>query len=639
MTEIGQQKPRVEILVVFVRIVHMEKHPLHIKNPEFQTSEEVQDAVEKQERLTEEKIPNNPSERIEAYTDRLEDVFLNEDKRVRERNLELFRDKIYDTLIIKKENFPESYFELQKRIARERGQHVEEIPQDVREQIIDTAIQDQKVSLDAWIDYLTSDDAVYPAWFKYYAWTQITKLSQFDKERGEFKKRTESTVAPFPDIYREPLAQIADLYGRVKDNNKDSEARREFDKKFPSLYAELISKSLATSMESREEIRGQWVKYEQGDNQAAEKLFQSLVGKGTGWCTAGKTTADTQIKSGDFYVYYTNDSSGEPTQPRLAIRMKGHSKIGEVRGILPHQGVEPLMQEVLDEKLKKFGPEADAYRKKSEDMRLLTNLERKHEKGEPFTKDDLVFLYEINSPIVGFGYHRDPRIDELLSKRNKKEDTSMLLDCSVDQIAETKEELNNNSIAYVGVWEPGVLKFLPPGIKYVYEEFPKKKAFLQTVETDPNIITPEDAIRLLKEHNSASKEAEALIRKMKFSDNKKTYKLAAFSGAELFSEKKTSNRISLRVIALKSRELGLKLCPVEIVPFLRAQYAGDLQDRFEYLTVFDSEPAGYNGANLFALKHKNHPGYPDHDDLIVRKTSSSGWDYEVSVNELFIFQY
>ena len=41
----------------------------------------------------------------------------------------MFRDKIYDAFIIKKENFPESYFELQKRIARERGQAVEEIPE------------------------------------------------------------------------------------------------------------------------------------------------------------------------------------------------------------------------------------------------------------------------------------------------------------------------------------------------------------------------------------------------------------------------------------------------------------------------------------------------------------------------------
>src|SRR3989338_7432958 len=50
--------------------------------------------------------------------------------------------------------------------------------------------------------------------------------------------------------------------------------------KLPNLYAELISKSLAASMENREEIRGEWIKYEQGRDGDAEKLFQSLEGKG-----------------------------------------------------------------------------------------------------------------------------------------------------------------------------------------------------------------------------------------------------------------------------------------------------------------------------------------------------------------------
>ena len=98
----------------------MEKHPLHIKNPELQTSPEVQRAVLREQKHTDEKVPNDPAERIEVYMDRLENIFLNPDERKRERNLEMFRGKIYDALIIKRENFPESYFELQKRVARER---------------------------------------------------------------------------------------------------------------------------------------------------------------------------------------------------------------------------------------------------------------------------------------------------------------------------------------------------------------------------------------------------------------------------------------------------------------------------------------------------------------------------------------
>ncbi len=433
----------------------MEKHPLHIKNPELQKSEEVQDAVEKKERLAiihnealrdsgvessleKEKIPNDPNERIEVYMDRLENVFLNPDEKTKQRNLEMLRPKIYDTLIIKPENFPESFFELQRRVAREQGHGDVEITPEMRERMIETSIEDQKHSLNAWINYLTSDDAVYPTWFKYYAWTQITKLSQFDKERGEFKRRTDKTVAPFPDIYREPLAQLCDLYEKVKEDNKalkDEEIREIFSKKFPSAYAEFIQKSLASQIEKKEGIEGEWIKYEQGDMSQAERLFNSLESKGTGWCTAGKSTAETQIKSGDFYVYYTNDEHGEPTQPRLAIRMNGKDQISEIRGILPHQNIEPIMQDVLNQKLEEFGQEADAYRKKSEDMKKVTALEHKQEKGEPFTIEELLFIYQVDSSIESFGYDEDPRIYEILQRRNTSDDTLAL----AHHIAENKD--------------------------------------------------------------------------------------------------------------------------------------------------------------------------------------------------------
>jgi len=428
----------------------MEKHPLHMKNPELQMSPEVESAVEKQERLTEEQIPNDPADRIEAYMDRLENIFLNPDERVRERNLEMLRDKIYDALITKKENFPDSYFELQQRIARERGQAVEVMPEATKEQMKVVAIEDQKHSLDAWMDYLTSPDAVYPAWFKYYVWKNITKLSQFDKERGEFKKRTSTTVAPFPDIYREPLAQIADLYEQVKNDNtalNEPEVKEAFSKKFPSLYAELIQESLSAGIENKENISGEWIKYAHGDTSEAETLYQSLEGKGTGWCTAGRSTAQTQIESGDFYVYYSNDANGAPTQPRLAIRMSSN-KIGEVRGILPHQEVEPALQDILDDKLTEFGSEAESYQKKSADMKMLTSLERKAEKSEDFTKDDLRFLYEIDAKIEGFGYGKDPRIAELRSGRDVKTDISFVTGYEREKISTTQEEALSGGILF-----------------------------------------------------------------------------------------------------------------------------------------------------------------------------------------------
>jgi len=547
----------------------MEKHPLHLKNPDFQTSPEVNRAVKRREARIGKHVPNDPSERIETYTDRLENIFLNPDIKTRERNLEMFRAQIYDQLIIKKENFPDSYFELQKRVAREQGHGDITITKEMREQMMDVAIEDQRRSLNAWIEYLTSNDAVYPAWFKYYAWNQIIKLSQFDKERGEFKKRTDSTVAPYPEIYREPLAQIADFYERVKDDNRDSEARIEFDKKFPALYAELISKSLAASMEGREEIKGKWIKYEQGKNGEAEKLFQSLEGKGTGWCTAGKSTAETQIESGDFYVYYTNDRDNNPTQPRLAIRMNGKDRIGEVRGILPHQNIEPLMQEVLDTKLAEFGTEADAYRKKSSDMKELTALDQKHEKDEPLTKDDLIFLYEINSSIEGFGYETDPRIAELRQRRTVEEDMLVVFECTKEEIAHVPSQITKDTKAYIGQLEPGIFQKLPDNLEHVYTSFPDKKIRRENVEiggksTEQLIAEMETA------HINISDYAKFMLKSRDFipGKTKETATLIRLSVADLgFKLNATIDQIYER-----AQVLGLELCPPDTGPNYRLKY-------------------------------------------------------------------
>src|SRR3989338_10074435 len=58
----------------------MDKHPLHLKNPELQTSPEVQRAVEREEQKTGKKVPNDPAKRIEAYLKRLEKLVLDPNK-------------------------------------------------------------------------------------------------------------------------------------------------------------------------------------------------------------------------------------------------------------------------------------------------------------------------------------------------------------------------------------------------------------------------------------------------------------------------------------------------------------------------------------------------------------------------------
>lgn len=576
------------------------KHPLHLKYPDLQKSPEVAGAVAKKERLEDTSTPNDPRQRIEAYMDRLERVFLNKDERVRERNIEMLHENIYDTFIIKRENVPESYFDLQQRVARERGQPVEEIPLEMRERMIDTIVEDQKASLDQWIHYLSSDDAMYPPWFKYLVFRNVVHLSQFDKTLGKFKTRTESTVAPFPDVYQEPLAKICDLYESAEKDTaalKDPVRRAFFEKKFPALYAHYIQESLAAKMERGEETRGEWVKYEHGDMDGAEELFNSLQGKGTGWCTAGHSTAETQIESGDFYVYYTYDKDGKTSQPRVAIRME-ENRIAEVRGILEHQQMEPHMQQVLDDKLAEFGPEADTFRKKSADMKLLTALERKTEKKEPLTKDELIFLYEIDARIEGFGYQKDPRIKELRASRNPEKDMLVVLDCAPEQIAHTTTEINENTKAYVGALEPGIFSKLT-NVEHVYTSFPEGKIRFDSVEIGGTSAAKLEKT-LEKEGVQLSTNGRFMLRSKDFTTlkNPEEAALVRLRVEDLgFPRGATTDEIYTR-----AEELGLELCPAEVGPQYRLKYTDQPSGEWLYIGM-KQIPVSDGSPHVFRVEH------------------------------------
>ena len=88
---------------------------------------------------------------------------------------------------------------------------------------------------------------------------------------------------------------------------------------------------------------------------------------------AGESTAQAQLQGGDFYVYYSNDNGGEPTVPRVAIRMEA-GNIAEVRGVAPDQNLDSYIAPVVQEKLEEF-PDGKAYQKKVADMKQLTEID------------------------------------------------------------------------------------------------------------------------------------------------------------------------------------------------------------------------------------------------------------------------
>lgn len=403
---------------------------LHERNPNLHTSQEVEGVVDYL-RTNGEQIPNEPAKKIESYlgflanADYVNDGILTGNQESIDRQIEAH--------VIKAEDVPERYFELQRRIAREQGHGDIRITETMREQLIEAVQSDQRSGLAKWVEYLGGDDGSYPNWFKHYTWNSVTKLGNYDKEKGEFLKRSKGTTAPYPELNREALAYVFDaVHKKAKGESVDEANDEQLQKllqsaNFGKLYSHAVLKLQPATPEQKQNIEGSWTKYERSDDpRTARRLAGSLQGHGTGWCTAGESTAETQLKNGDFYVYYTRDEDGKDSVPRVAIRMQG-GKVAEVRGINHSQELEPVMTDIAMERLKDL-PGGEEYTQKAEDMKRLTALERKLTENPEaeLSKEEVAFLYELERPIQGFGYEKDPRIGELAGKRGIVKDMATL---------------------------------------------------------------------------------------------------------------------------------------------------------------------------------------------------------------------
>ena len=391
-------------------------------------------------------VSDKKRERLLKYFERLEELH----NRVSETRIvngeKLLKSFYYDLYVIKPENIPDAYFQNQVRLARERGYGNIELTEEDKRRMTEEVVDDQRKSLDKWIEYFLYDEESksYGMWEKYWVFQGLQNLGKYDKETGKFSKRDKSTVYPFPPVEREYIFTTLKL---MEDFLKDKKGEEDIKQalstgNFKLLYEYVIKQSFLKGEHQSNSDDGKWIKYEQGSDYNI--LRDSLQGYYTGWCTAaGENFAKDQLAGGDFYVYYSLDKNGEAKVPRIAIRMDGKDKIGEIRGIADNQNMEPEMMSILEEKLKEF-PDKDKYLKKEHDMKLLTLIDRKINNNIDLTLDELKFLYEVNSKIDGFGYKKDPRIEEIKSKRNGRRDYSLIFNVKEEEVALSHEEWLNN---------------------------------------------------------------------------------------------------------------------------------------------------------------------------------------------------
>ena len=387
-------------------------------------------------------VSDKKRERLLKYFERLEELHNKVSKTKSVNGEKLLKNFYYDLYVIKPEDIPESYFQNQVRLARERGYGNIELTNEDKKRMTEEVIDDQKKSLDKWIEYFLYDEESksYEMWEKFWVFQGLQNLGKYDKETGKFSKRDKTTVYPFPPVEREYIFTTLKLMEDfLKDKKSEEDIKQALSTgNFKLLYEYVIKQSLLKGEHQSTSTIGKWIKYEQGSDYNI--LRNSLQGYYTGWCTAaGENFAKDQLAGGDFYVYYSLDENGEAKVPRIAIRMDGKDKIGEIRGIADNQNMEPEMMSILEEKLKEF-PDRDKYLKKEHDMKLLTLIDKKVNNNIELNLGELKFLYEIDDKISGFGFMEDPRIKEIKSKRNIKRDYSIIFNIKEEDVALSQEE-------------------------------------------------------------------------------------------------------------------------------------------------------------------------------------------------------
>ena len=533
------------------------------------------------ERKTGERVPQDPLARIENFLSLWHERLTPDTDYPRAaRNLERITNVLHNKYIVKPDEIPEGYFDNQRRLAREQGHGDIEINPQMRAQLTEVIITDQTSSMDKWIDYLASPDAPYPDALKYWTLRSVLTLGEYDKERHAYPQRSKGTTKPFPDLNREAFAYVIDAVDKKYQGEKHPDV--EFSKllqgeNFAKLYAWAIEKVTPASDEELAATNGTWVKYNQGESPAT--LVQSLQGHGTGWCTAGESTARIHLSGGDFYVYYSQDKDGKPTTPRAAIRMEG-SRIAEVRGIAAEQNLDSGAVTVVEEKLKEF-PDGPNYQKRVADMRILTQIENQTNEGQALTGEDLSFLYEIDTSIEGFGFDKDPRIEEIRSKRNPIEDMPIVFGCSREQIARRAKDINADTKAYVGPLEAGIFDRLPDNLEHVYASFPESRIKRETIE-----IGGKSADQLEREMEQAGIHvydyAKDMLHSPDFTTNPTPINIDTVRlkvGDLGFSSSATTDQIYA-----KAKELGLELCPAEVGPHKRLKDDQPLGE-WEYIAM------------------------------------------------------
>ena len=414
---------------------------LHEKNPSFHASTEVE-TVAGYLRVGGESIPNAPTDKLRAYLgfvankEYVNDGILTGDERSVDRQVEAA------SVSLTEEN-ANAYVKFQAKVARELGRggeiDVDTMDRRTKMDALRLVRKDQQKQLHDWVNELNDEHNKYPDWYKYWMFESVKRHTAFnddtdkhDRPKG-FEKRSRSSFALFPELDRESVslvyeALVEKLGGQAMGFEYNDMRALLHKAQFSELYTEAQNYGYKITDELKAVTTGTWHDFEQSDHRDdAEALSELIRSYRTGWCTAGAETAAVQLSNGDFYVWCsTNPETGQDEVPRIAVRME-QGVVAEVRGIVggKRQELESELSDTVMDKIAHL-PGGESYFKKAMDMKRLTAIEKRLAIGQDIAREDLLFLYEINGEIEGFGNDKDPRVEEIRDTRSWLVDTRLM---------------------------------------------------------------------------------------------------------------------------------------------------------------------------------------------------------------------
>ncbi len=280
------------------------------------------------------------------------------------------------------------------------------------------------------------------------------------------------------------------------------------------------------------------------------------------------------------------------------------------------------MADIANAKMKEL-PGADKYRKASADMKQLTEIDKKIKTNQQLSKDELVFLYEINEKIEGFGYQKDPRIEEIRKTRNPKNDAPIVFECQPNQIAYKQKDIDKNTKAYIGPLFKNIFQL---NLEHIYTSFPENR--IRKIETT---IGGKDKKQFLKESKekkiNITDWAKEMMDNKNFATSKKQEKITLIRLT--VKDLGFPNSATTQEIYNKAEELGLELCPAETGPNLRLNYLDQplgewLSVAMKQVTVSDGRPRVFElirvGVGLWLYGRWASPGFrwSSYDGFVFR---------------------